>query len=63
MISTIRNHRASASRFRPHLEVLEDRTLLTTVTVDRLTDNNPTGGGEGGNDRGDLRWCVVESVY
>jgi hypothetical protein len=31
--------------------------------VDRLADNKPAGGGEGGNGMGDLRWCVVESVY
>jgi hypothetical protein len=43
--------------------MLESRTLLTTVTVDRLTDNNPTGGGEGGNGMGDLRWCVEESLF
>jgi hypothetical protein len=48
--------------FRPRLEVLEGRTLLTTVTVDRLTDNDPSHGGEGGNGMGDLRWCIVQSV-
>ncbi len=45
------------------LEVLEDRTLLSVVTVDRLTDNKPFGGGEGGSGMGDLRWCVIESLF
>src|SRR6516162_6257632 len=49
--------------YRPRLEPLESRTLLSVCTVDRLTDNNPTGGGEGGNGMGDLRWCVVESLF
>jgi hypothetical protein len=31
--------------------------------VDRLTDNNPTGGGEGSGMAGDLRWCVIESLF
>jgi hypothetical protein len=43
------------------LEALEDRTLLSVVVVDRLTDNNPGGAGEGGNGMGDLRWCIVQS--
>ena len=45
------------------LEPLESRTLLSICTVDRLTDNNPAGGGEGGNGTGDLRWCVIESLF
>jgi hypothetical protein len=52
------------STYHPRLETLEDRTLLSVVTVDRLTDNNPPGGGgEGGNGMGDLRWCIVESLF
>src|SRR6516162_5438683 len=47
----------------PRLEVLEDRSLLSTVTVNVLTDNNPTGGGQGGNGMGDLRWCILESLF
>jgi hypothetical protein len=43
--------------------VLEDRSLLSTVTVNVLTDNNPTGGGQGGNGMGDLRWCILESLF
>jgi hypothetical protein len=49
--------------YRPRLELLESRTLLSVCTVDRLTDNNPTGGGEGGNGTGDLRWCAIESLF
>ena len=49
--------------YRPRVEPLESRTLLSVCTVDRLTDNNPTGGGEGGHGMGDLRWCVVESLF
>src|SRR6266849_291895 len=49
--------------FRPKLEILEERTLMSVCTVDRLTDNNPAGGGEGDNGRGDLRWCVIESLF
>jgi hypothetical protein len=45
------------------LELLESRTLLSVVTVDRLTDDNPSGGGQGGNGMGDLRWCVIESLF
>src|SRR5262249_54063287 len=48
--------------YRPRLEALESRTLLSVCTVDRLTDNQPAGGGEGGNGMGDLRWCVIESL-
>jgi hypothetical protein len=48
---------------RPSLEMLESRTLLTVVTVDRLTDNASGSGGEGGNGMGDLRWCVEESLF
>jgi hypothetical protein len=48
---------------RPYLETLETRDLLSGCTVDRLTDNNPAGGGKGGNGMGDLRWCVVESLF
>jgi hypothetical protein len=49
--------------YRPRLEALESRTLLSVCTVDRLTDNNPSGGGEGNNGMGDLRWCVIESLF
>jgi hypothetical protein len=47
--------------YRPRLESLESRTLLSVCTVDRLTDNNPTGGGEGGNGMGDLRYCLTNA--
>ena len=44
------------------LEPLESRTLLSTCTVDRLTDNNPAGGGEGGSGTGDLRYCITQAT-
>ena len=43
--------------YRPLLEGLEDRTLLSLYTVDRLTD---TGDGSGG--AGDLRYCVSQAT-
>jgi hypothetical protein len=48
----------SPRSYRPYVEVLENRNLLSVCTVDRLTDNNPSGGGEGSNGMGDLRWCM-----
>ena len=39
--------------YRPCLEILEDRTLLSTYVVDRLTD---TGAGSGL--AGDLSYCI-----
>jgi hypothetical protein len=54
---------SGSRRFRRlHLEALETRNLLSTCTVDRLTDNNPNSGGEGSGTSGDLRWCVTESL-
>jgi hypothetical protein len=47
----------------PKLEALGTRTLPSTCTVDRLTDNNPTGGGEGNDGMGDLRWCARRAVF
>src|SRR5262245_33019214 len=41
------------TRFRPQLETPEDRTLLATCHVTRLSD---TGAGQGL--RGDLRYCI-----
>jgi hypothetical protein len=43
--------------YRPRLEVLEDRTLLSIYLVDRLTD---TGAGSGL--AGDLRYCITQAV-
>jgi hypothetical protein len=51
----------SPQAFWPRLEVLESRTLLSVCTVDRLTDNNPAGGGEGSNGLGDLRYCLTNA--
>jgi hypothetical protein len=54
-----RKHSSSPVRcYRPTLEMLEVRALLSTFTVDRLTDHNPNGGGEGSNQAGDLRYCI-----
>jgi hypothetical protein len=44
------------SRFRPHLEALEERALLSVYTVDRLTDL-----GEGAGLAGDLRYCITQA--
>ncbi len=44
-------------RFRPLLDILEDRTLPSTYTVNTLTD---TGTGSGLT--GDLRYCVTHAV-
>jgi hypothetical protein len=43
--------------FRPRLEILEGRTLLSTYTVDALTD---TGSGSGLT--GDLRYCITKAT-
>jgi hypothetical protein len=49
--------RRRARAVRPLLEVLEDRALLSTYTVDALTD---TGAGSGLT--GDLRYCVTNAT-
>jgi hypothetical protein len=46
-----------SSRFRPRLEILENPTLLSVWTVDRLTD---TGMGSGTS--GDFRYCLTHAV-
>jgi hypothetical protein len=43
------------------LEVLEDRTVPSTFLVDRLTDANPNGGGEGSGLAGDLRYAITQA--
>jgi hypothetical protein len=45
------------ARFRPRLESIEDRTLLSTYVVDSLTD---TGAGSGLS--GDLRYCMINAT-
>src|SRR6266849_2577185 len=47
----------SKAPFRPRLEALEDRTLLSTFMVDRLTDM-----GEGSDLAGDLRYCITQAA-
>src|SRR5262249_45997613 len=46
----------SRARFQPHLDRLEDRTLLSVCLVDRLTDV-----GEGKEFVGDLRYCLEQA--
>ena len=43
--------------YRPVLEILEDRLLLSVFTVDRLTDT-----GDGANLAGDLRYCITQAA-
>ena len=43
--------------YRPRLEILEDRNLLSTFTVDRLTDDTV---GDGLN--GSLRYCITNAT-
>src|SRR5262249_25064397 len=47
--------------YRPRLEVLEDRTLLSTYLVDRLTDTW-WNGGAGSGLTGELRYCITQAV-
>ena len=50
--------------FRPRLEVLEDRTLLTVYLVTLATDANFNGGGQQDNTQansGDLRYCLTQA--
>src|SRR6516164_7534743 len=56
------SRRNAGRSFRPRWEILEDRTLLSVCTVDRLTDNNPAGGGEGSNGMGDLHYCIAHTA-
>ena len=43
------------------LEALESRTLLSVFAVDRLSDHQPAGGGEGSGLAGDLRYCLTQA--
>src|SRR6266852_4454925 len=55
-----RRHAQVPCRSRSHrlqLEVLEDRTLLSVYTVDRLTDT-----GAGSDLAGDLRYCITQAT-
>jgi hypothetical protein len=45
------------SSFRPDIEILEARTLLSVFTVDRLTDT-----GEGSQLTGHLRYCLTQAT-
>ncbi len=51
----------SAVSFRPQLEVLEDRHLLSTFTVVLATDNGGPSGQKVSATTGDLRYCVEQA--
>jgi hypothetical protein len=51
-----RRHTRKVAAFRPSVEALEDRALLSVYTVDRLTDL-----GEGSDLAGDLRYCIGQA--
>jgi hypothetical protein len=53
MLSSSRKHKKLSLPFRPRLEILEDRTLLSDCTVSLLTD---TG------EKGDLRYCITQAA-
>src|SRR5262249_47979191 len=53
--------RRRATHYRPRLEALEDRNLLSIFPVDRLPDAGPTGGGVGSGLAGDLRYCINQA--
>jgi predicted outer membrane repeat protein len=55
--SMTRNRRHRLVSSRPSVEMLEDRNLLSTCTVDRLTDL-----GQGSEQAGDLRYCVINAA-
>ena len=62
--SRSRREKRERSTFRPRLEVLEDRTLLTAYMVTLATDNNFNGGGQQDNTQansGDLRYCLTQA--
>jgi hypothetical protein len=49
-------------RVRPRLEILEDRTVPSTYTVNALTDTGGSGTGIGSGLAGDLRYCVTHAT-
>lgn len=55
MKHTLRHRRPRSQRLQ--LEALENRTLLSTLTVDRLTDL-----GQGQGRTGDLRYCITNAT-
>jgi hypothetical protein len=57
MFTSSRKHKKLPIPFRPRLEILEDRSLLSVCTVDRLTDL-----GEGKGLSGDLRYCITRAA-
>lgn len=53
--------RRPRNSYRPQLDALEDRCLLSTYLVDSLTDASPGGGGQGTALAGDLRYCITQA--
>lgn len=51
-------HVSARRLYRPRLEALEGRELLSVCTVDRLGDLD-----EGKSGRGDFRYCIIESLF
>lgn len=45
----------------PQTASLLNEAMMSEFTVDRLTDNNPGGGGEGAGAIGDLRYCMTQA--
>src|SRR5262245_37020811 len=56
-----RTQTSARHRRQPGLEALEDRTAPAVFTVNALTDTNPTGGGAGSGNAGDLRYVLTQS--
>src|SRR6266852_5738288 len=56
MFTSSWKHKKLPIPFRPRLEILEDRTLMSVCTVDRLTD-----AGQGSGLTGDLRYCMEQA--
>jgi hypothetical protein len=58
-----RTRRALARKYRPRLEGLETRQLLSTFTVVLGTDSGVSGGQQVTATSGDLRWCINQADH